>query len=102
MSARVGELLVKTGVIEQDQFDTALETHKSEGGFIGTILVNKGFISEDDLVDLLSKQYGVPIIELEDYTVPDQVLDLVPHNLALKHCLVPLVQESTSLTSPPF
>ena len=65
MTSRVGELLVKTGVITPEQLALAQEQHKANGGFIGSHLVKLGFVNEEDLVQTISKQYGVPIVELE-------------------------------------
>jgi type IV pilus assembly protein PilB len=97
MTSRVGELLVKTGLITSEQLQQAIQGLQA-GGFIGSQLVKLGFISEDDLVDTISKQYGVPIIELEGLELEPQILQLIPQNLALKHNLVPIVQKDSTLT----
>ena len=98
MSSRIGELLVKTGLISSEQLEKALEAQKNSGGFIGTHLVSLGFISEGDFVQTISEQYGVPIVELENYSIDAAVLQLVPHNLATKHGLLPLVRKDSTLT----
>ncbi len=98
MSARVGELLVKSGRVTQDQLDQAFETQKHNGGFIGTHLVKMGFISERDLADALSRQYGVAIVELDNYTIEHSVIELIPQNLAYKHNILPIIRKDSSLT----
>ncbi len=98
MTSRVGALLVKSGLITEDQLAKAEEAHKTQGGFIGSQIVQMGFLSEQDLSEVISKQYGVPIVELEDYTIEDSILSLIPHNLATKHGLLPLVKDGTTLT----
>ncbi|MBN8550020.1 MAG: type IV-A pilus assembly ATPase PilB [Deltaproteobacteria bacterium] len=98
MSSRVGELLVKTGIITPEQLAQASEVHKNSGGFIGTHLIKLGFISEADMVQLISQQYGVQIVQLNEYSIEDTTLQLIPHNLAMKHGLIPLVKKDSTLT----
>lgn len=98
MSSRIGDLLVRSGIINPEQLAKAQEAHTANGGFIGSHLVRLGFVSEDDLVQTISQQYGVPIIQLEDYSIEDTLLTLIPQNLAQKHSLVPLVRKESSLT----
>jgi type IV pilus assembly protein PilB len=98
VSSRVGELLVKTGLIGPDQLLRAQEVQKSNGGFIGTHLVNLGLVTQEDLLQTISQQYGVQIIELSQYSFDDSLLQLVPQNLATKHGLLPLVRKDSTLT----
>ncbi|MBX7142879.1 MAG: type IV-A pilus assembly ATPase PilB [Oligoflexia bacterium] len=98
MSSRVGDLLVKTGLLGPDQLSQAVEAQRANGGFLGTHLVKLGFISEPDLVQVISQQYGVQIVQLLDYTIEDTVLQLIPHNLATKHGVLPLVKKENTLT----
>ena len=98
MSSRVGELLLSTGAIDQEQLDRAKEVQAQNGGLIGAILVSLGFIEETSLIETLSEQYGLPIIELEDLDIPPEVLSLIPQNLASKHQLLPLELDSSTLT----
>ncbi len=98
MSSRVGDLLVKTGVITPEQLSLASGQQSGGGGFIGSYLVKLGFISEEDLVQTIAKQYGVPIVTLDEYSLEAALAQLVPQNLAHKHHLVPLVQKDNTLT----
>ncbi len=97
-TSRIGDLLVKTGLVTPDQLTQAIEQQKAGGGFVGSYLVRLGFISDEDLVHTISKQYGVPIVELGSYTLDVNLNQLIPHNLAIKHNLVPLVQKENTLT----
>lgn len=98
MSSRVGELLVKTGTISPEQLDQALEAYRSQGGFIGTYLVKLGYITEKGLIEALSKQYGVSIVELDNFSIDHSVIDLIPQNLAYKHSILPIVRKDSTLT----
>lgn len=98
MSSRIGELLVRTGLVTSEQFSKAQEIQQANGGFIGTHMVALGFVSQDDLLQTVSQQYGVPIIQLLDYEIDDTLLQLVPQNLATKHGLIPIVKKDSTLT----
>ncbi len=98
MSSRVGELLVRAGLVSPDQLSKAQEAAKASGVFVGTQLVSLGFISQDDLLQTISQQYGVPIIQLLDYQFDENVLQLIPQNLATKHHLIPIVRKDATLT----
>lgn len=99
MSSRLGDLLVKTGFISPEQLGQAVEQQKSSGGgFIGSYLVRLGFISETDLVQVVGKQYGLQVIELQNVTIEEQIVQLIPQNLAVKHGVLPIVQKDNTLT----
>ena len=98
MSARVGELLVKTGLITPEQLTQAVDAQKSAGGTVNGQLVKLGFITEEDLLETISQQYGVPIIELENTAIEPNAVQLIPQALALKHGLLPIVQKDNTLT----
>ena len=98
MSSRIGDLLVRTGLITPDQLEQAAQAQQAGGGFLGTHLVKLGFISQEDLLQTISQQYGVPILELENAEIDQNILQLIPANLAIKHNLVPIVQKDRTLT----
>jgi len=99
MSSQVGELLLRAGLLTSEQLNQASEAQQANGGgFLGTHIVKCGFMSEEDLLQTMSEQYGVPIIELDTYDIASDVLELIPGNLAVKHHLVPLVKKETQLT----
>ena len=98
MNSRVGDLLVRAGLITPDQLQQAADAQSAGGGFLGSYLVKLGFLNQDDLVETLSQQYGVPIIELNDVVIDNAVLPLIPHNLARKHGLIPIVRKESTLT----
>jgi type IV pilus assembly protein PilB len=97
MSSRVGELLVKAGLITPEQLNKAIETLEP-GATVSSRLVQQGAVAETDLVEILSQHYGVPIIELEDCLLDTSLAQLIPQNLALKHHLVPIIKKDNSLT----
>lgn len=98
MSSRLGDLLLRTGLLTQEQLNKALEVHKGSGGLLASHLIKLGFVAEADLLQTVSQQYGVPIVELETYTIDAKLIQLIPGNLAMKHGLLPLVQKDSTLT----
>ena len=98
MSSRLGEILVKDSLISADQLKQALEHQKRHGGRLGTCLVKLGLVSDDDITAVLSRQYGVPSINLKFYEVDPSVIKLVPQETAVRYQIVPLSRVGSTLT----
>src|SRR5271154_2358544 len=98
MSSRLGEILVKDSLISADQLKQALEHQKKNGGRLGTCLVKLGLVSDDDITAVLSRQYGVPSINLKFYEVDPAVIKLVPQETAIRYQIVPLSRVGSTLT----
>ncbi len=81
----LGDLLQKANLITNDQLNEALRTQKREGRRLGSVLMNLGYLKEEDLVGFLSRQYNVPGIKLSNFRFEPSVLALVPYYLARKH-----------------
>jgi type IV pilus assembly protein PilB len=92
MSSRVrlGELLVTAHIISRGQLDQALGLQKNDGRRLGKILVDQGFVTETQVTQILSQQLSVPWVSLHHIDFSRQLLDLVPEELAERHCLVPI------------
>jgi len=69
MSVRLGEILIKESLITQDQLQKALDFQRANGGKLGSCLTKMGFITDDDITGVLSRQYGVPSINLKYYEI---------------------------------
>jgi type IV pilus assembly protein PilB len=98
MSSRLGELLVKENLITADQLRQALDQQKSTGARLGTCLMKLGFISDDEITGVLSRQYGVPSINLKYYEVDANVIKLIPQDTAIRYQIVPLSRVGSTLT----
>ncbi len=98
MSSRLGEILVKDSLISSDQLKQALEHQKKNGGRLGTVLVKLGIVSDEDITAVLSRQYGVPSINLKFYEVDPSVIKLVPQETAVRYQIVPLSRVGSTLT----
>src|SRR5689334_7384413 len=98
MSVRLGEILVKESLITQDQLQKALEFQRANGGKLGSCLTRMGFITDDDITGVLSRQYGVPSINLKYYEVDAAVIKLIPQDTAVRYQIVPLSRVGSTLT----
>ena len=98
MSVRLGEILIKESLITQDQLTKALEFQRSNGGRLGSCLTKMGFITDDDITGVLSRQYGVPSINLKYYEIDPVVIKLIPQDTALRYQMIPLSRVGSMLT----
>src|SRR5688572_793026 len=98
MAVRIGELLLKEKRITPDQLQEALNYQKANGGKLGFNLVKLGFVKDDELTALLSKQYGVPSINLAQFEIDPAVIKLIPAETAQKYQIIPLSRSGATLT----
>ncbi len=87
---RIGDLLVEAGAITSDELEEAIAYQKENGGKLGTVLVNQGFISQELLITVLTTQMGIDFIELKACKLDDDILKLVPENLVNKYKAIPI------------
>src|SRR5216117_3055137 len=98
MPVRIGELLLKEKRITPDQLQQALAHQKASGGKLGYNLVKMGFVKDEEITSLLSKQYGVPSINLGQFEIDSAVVKLIPADTAQKYQIVPLSRAGATLT----
>src|SRR5688572_23173552 len=98
MAVRIGELLLKEKRITPAQLQEALNYQKTNGGKLGFNLVHLGFVKDEEITALLSKQYGVPSINLAQFQVDAAVIKLIPSETANKYQIVPLSRAGATLT----
>ena len=98
MPVRIGELLLKEKRISPAQLQEALNYQKTNGGKLGYNLVTLGFVKDEDITALLSKQYGVPSINLAQFEIDQAIVKLIPPETAQKYQIVPLSRAGATLT----
>ncbi|HXG55701.1 MAG TPA: type IV-A pilus assembly ATPase PilB [Vicinamibacterales bacterium] len=98
MPVRIGELLLKEKRITPAQLQEALNYQKSNGGKLGFNLVKLGFVKDEEITALLSKQYGVPSINLTQFEIDPGIIKLIPSETAHKYQIVPLSRSGATLT----
>ncbi len=98
MPIKLGELLVKESLISSQQLQEALTEQKQNGGKLGAIVVKRGFIADEEITALLSRQYGVPSINLGRFEIDPSVIKLVPAETSHKYQIIPLSRAGANLT----
>jgi type IV pilus assembly protein PilB len=98
MPVRIGELLLKEKRITPAQLQEALNYQKTSGGKLGYNLVQLGFVKDEEITALLSKQYGVPSINLAQFEIDAAIVKLIPAETAHKYQIVPLSRAGATLT----
>jgi len=98
-ASRLGDLLVNNNLITKEQLAKALEEQKESDGQLrlGTILIKNGVIKEPDLTSFLSKQYGVPSINLADFEVDPAVIKIIPSEISQKYQIIPVNRAGSTL-----
>lgn len=97
MAERLGELLVREKLITDEQFKKAIEEQRSSGGRLGASLAKLGFINEKDLTVFLSKQYDLPTVDIETKEIDEEVIKLVPEDVAKKYHVIPIQRIGATL-----
>jgi type IV pilus assembly protein PilB len=98
MPVRIGELLLKEKRLTPAQLQEALTYQKTNGGKLGYNLVKLGFVKDEEITALLSKQYGVPSINLAQFEIDPAIVKLIPAETAQKYQIVPLSRSGATLT----
>ncbi len=98
MSGRLGAMLVSSGLITDEQLKKALAAQKNEGGRLGSLLVKLGFVPEDKLMTFLSKQYGVPYVDLSKFEINPAVIKHIPADVAQKYRIMPINRAGATIT----
>ncbi len=97
MNERIGELLVKENILSADQLERARAEVRTGGGRLGAKITQLGYLEEADLTEFVSKQYGVPAIDLEETEFDPEVVQLVPEDVAIKHTVIPVHRAGANL-----
>jgi len=98
MSAKLGEILVRENLITPAQLRETLDYQRANGGRIGSNLVRLGYVSDDVVTAVLSRQYGVPSINLELFQIEKEVIKLISEDVALKYSVLPISKVGATLT----
>ena len=94
---RLGDKLVRLGLITPEQLEIALKEQKRTGELLGEVLLRLGFITEEQLMNALSEQKGIERIEISSYLIDPEVIKLIPKKLAERYKVIPLSKEGNTL-----
>ncbi|MCP9494582.1 MAG: type IV-A pilus assembly ATPase PilB [Pyrinomonadaceae bacterium MAG19_C2-C3] len=98
MSAKLGEILVRENLLSAGQLRDALNYQRENGGRLGFNLIKLGFVSDEMITAVLSRQYGVPSVNLDLFDIDDAVIRLIPREVADKYSVLPLSRVGATLT----
>ena len=98
VSRRLGDLLVREGLINSEQLVRALQEQKGTNDKLGSILVKLNFVTEEKIIAFLSRQYGIQSITLSQLDIDPEVLKLVPEQIARKYEVLPIKRQGNHLT----
>ena len=98
MSAKLGEILVRENLISPQHLREALDYQREHGGRLGFNLVKLGLVSDDMITAVLSRQYGIPSVNLDLFHIEEPVLRLIPREVAQKYSVLPLSRVGATLT----
>jgi type IV pilus assembly protein PilB len=98
MPVKLGELLLKENMINPQQLQEALAHQKRHGGKLGKAFVYLGYVGDEEITSLLSRQYGVPSINLEHFEVDPAIVKIIPAETARKYQILPLSRSGATLT----
>ncbi|REJ77290.1 MAG: type IV-A pilus assembly ATPase PilB [Acidobacteria bacterium] len=98
MSAKLGEILVRENLITSQQLREALDYQRNNGGRLGSNLIKLGIISDEVITSVLSRQYGVPSINLELFHIEEETVKLISHEVAVKYSVLPISKVGSTLT----
>src|SRR5881398_3237577 len=98
MSQRLGDLLVREKIISAEQLTQALGKQKETGSRLGSVLVKLGFLNDEEVTNFLSRQYGVPAINLQFFEIDPAVVKLIPEATAKRYQILPLSRVGAALT----
>src|SRR6266513_316210 len=98
MSQRLGDLLVKEKIITSEQLQQATKVQKETNCRLGSALVKLNFLTDEDVTNFLSRQYGVPAINLSYFEIDASVVKLIPYETAKRYQILPLSRVGASLT----
>jgi len=98
MAVRLGELLLREKRVTPAQLQEALNHQRTNGGRLGSSLVKLGILKDEDITSVLSRQYGVPAINLKEFDLDPGVVRLIPPETANKYNVIPVGKNGTTLT----
>ncbi len=94
---RIGDLLLQYGIINEEQLQTALSNQKSDGSKIGETLIDMGYVTRENINEVLEYQLGIPYVNLAQYDIDKAATSTITETLAKRHMLIPIKQTETEL-----
>jgi len=94
----IGQLLLEKGVIKQSQLEEGLKIQKEKGGLLGQILAGLGYVTEEQIAQAITVQYGFPYLPLGNYDMDEAAIKMITENIARQYCLIPIDKIGNTVT----
>lgn len=94
---RLGDVLVNSGIITAEDLQRGLELQKGSGRKLGETLVDEGITTEENIARALSSQLGYEMVDLQDITIEEEILNLIPVNILKKHSMLPFEYSASGM-----
>lgn len=94
----IGQLLLEKGIIKAAQLDEALKIQKEKGGLLGQVLASLGYVTEEQIAQAITIQYGFPYLPLSNYEMDEGAIKLIPENVVRQYCLIPIDKIGNTVT----
>lgn len=98
ISKTIGQLLLEKGVIKQAQLDEGIKIQKEKGGLLGQILAGLGYVTEEQIAQAITVQYGFPYLPLANYEMDEAAIKMVTENITRQYCLIPIDKIGNTVT----
>ena len=98
ITKRIGEVLLERGVITAKELEKAVIHQKEHGGLMGQVLIQLGFVTEEEIALALTAQYGFPSLPLDNYEIDGGLTAIIPEATARQYCLIPVDRIGNALT----
>jgi type IV pilus assembly protein PilB len=97
LNDRLGQALIKQGLISEKDFKRARDTQAKEGGSLGSVLIREGRIKESDLLSAMSSAFSIPAINLNKYKIEKDCVALIPEKMARQYCVLGICKLANTL-----
>ncbi|MDA8085488.1 MAG: type IV-A pilus assembly ATPase PilB [Nitrospiraceae bacterium] len=97
-TTKLGQMLLSFQVVTEEQLKQALALQRREGMRLGSALIHLGYITEADLLNFLSRQYGIAAIKMSETKIDPAIIKLIPADMAKKYQIVPVLRVGATLT----
>jgi len=94
----LGDILIQKNLITKEQLEIGLNEHGKTGSFLGTALIKLGFIKEEELYPVISKQIGIPYCKLKNFNIGADIFEKIPAKFACHYKIMPVKFENNTLT----
>lgn len=95
---RLGDILVDSKVITEDQLQYALKVQKTTGKRLGEVLTQEGIVKEEEIIQVLEFQLGIPHMDINKFFINPEVTKLIDEKLARRHTVIPISKTGDTIT----